>query len=180
MKRRLRFYYYLNLIFGLILMLPVSSNAEMPVESPYTAEANQAAATRWRGGPQLGFSPYTGIIGGELQYGRFGMTLGMPTTTGFKYYLDESGISWFVGVHGMWFRQEDYDEEKDDITYGEREGYLFGTGFGYKWQFRTHWELSASLSLAYYEEKLSDAEPNDDRIDHYLFVFPGVSFGYTF
>ena len=51
----------------------------------------------WYIGPRIGISPYTGIIGLEIQNRHFALSLGFPTTVGLKYYFKPYGHSWFVG-----------------------------------------------------------------------------------
>jgi hypothetical protein len=174
----------LCILIVFILLLPIHAHAEAPevlMDMTEFERPNSTPQTQWHGGAHLGLSPYTGVIGGELQYGRYAVTLGMPACAGFKYYLSDEGIHWFVGAHSSWYKAEDAEEEKDNINYDDVEIFLIGTGFGYKWRFKDHWDLSVSLSIAYYEEKLSNADTTDDeRIDDYFVVFPGISIGYSF
>lgn len=151
-------------VIGLILLLPVWALAE-----PVT--------TAWRGGPHAGFSPYTGIIGGELQNGHWGFTLGAPAALGVRYYPDREGTRWFFGAHGMWYKLEK-DEDKDGIRYTDQENYLAGAGFGYKWRFKGHWDLTASLSLTYYSEELTNTSAK--RTETGIMLLPGITIGYSF
>jgi hypothetical protein len=133
--------------------------------------------SRWRGGPQIGFSPYTGVIGAELQKGHYGLTIGMPASLGIRYYLDDRGYRWFFGAHAMYY-SIDKDETKDGIRYENKDSTYAGLGFGYKWRWKNHWDLIVSLSIAYYKEELE----NDfaDRTDEYISAMPGVAIGYSF
>ncbi|MDA8137973.1 MAG: DUF3575 domain-containing protein [Desulfobacteraceae bacterium] len=149
---------------GLMILLPAGVWAD-------------SAAPQWRGGPHAGFSPYTGIIGGELQYEHWGFTIGAPAALGVRYYLGEDGTRWFIGAHGMWYKLKE-DEDKDGIHYTDQEHYYTGGGFGYKWRFKDHWDLVASLSLAYYSEQYSN--PNTKRTETGILLFPGLTIGYSF
>lgn len=92
--------------------------------------------------------------------------------------MGDDGTRWFFGIHGGWLSVDDADEVKDGIRYDEQEILIGGGGFGYKWRFKEHWDLIASLSQAYAEEELT--APMAKRTETSIVVFPGLSFGYTF
>lgn len=148
------------------LLLVVPAFAE---ESPTTQE--------WQGGPHVGFSPYTGIIGAEIQKGHYGITLGVPTCIGFKYYPDERGYRWFFGLHAMHFSVDEH-ETVNNIPYNESTNTYTGAGFGYRWRWWDHLDLTLSLSATYEKEKLNGMYGN--RTDKFLSVLPGLTIGYTF
>lgn len=144
--------------------------------SPALADEAQPAP-EWRGGPHIGYSPYTGVIGVEVQKGHFGATLGVPVSLGLRYYLDEQGYRWFVGFHG---RHDAYDEDEtiDGIPYEDVTFTDAGIGFGYKWRWRNHWDLTANFSVGYGREKRTGMYAT--RTEEYIGLFPGLSLGYTF
>ena len=157
---------WLFIFANLVLFLPVSA---------YTDEAPLQS---WRGGPQIGISPYTGVIGGELQKGKWALTMGLPAALGVRYYFAETGTKWFIGTHGMWYKLDDQNEEKDGIRYTDVEDLYLGAGFGYKWRFKDHWDLVASLSLGYHKEELTGK--GVWRTTTGIAAMPGLSVGYSF
>lgn len=77
----------------MIMLLLITSHPVFAANSPVDGE--------WGGTPHLGFSPYTGLIGVEIQNSHFGLTLGLPASIGVKYYFDEKGDRFFVGAHAL-------------------------------------------------------------------------------
>lgn len=132
---------------------------------------------RWRGSPNIGFSPYTGIIGAEIQRSHFGLTIGLPTCLGLRYYPDKKGYRWFFGAHAMYYDLEK-DQTKNGIRYDSQKSTILGLGFGYKWRWRNHWELTASLSIVYNKEEIENDAAS--RTDEYILPMPGIAFGYSF
>ena len=141
------------------------------------AEDSINNSDRLRVGPHVGFSPYTGLIGAEFQKGHMGFTLGIPLSAGIRYYFDENGYRWFLGAHAMYYSIED-DETKDGVRYEEKDSTFAGLGFGYKWRWKNHWDLTLNLSVAYYRERLTN--DSVERTDEYIAVLPGITIGYTF
>ncbi|MFQ5598235.1 MAG: DUF3575 domain-containing protein [Nitrospiria bacterium] len=131
----------------------------------------------WGGGAHLGYSPYLGLIGLELQETHFGLTLGFPASLGLRYYFDPSGTQWFLGVHVLHY-DRDKNEIKDGILYTEKETTLTGMGIGYKWRWRKHWDLTLSLSLAFEKEKLKNSAGS--RTEEEVQSVPGITVGYAF
>lgn len=131
----------------------------------------------WRGGPHIGFSLYTGIIGAEIQKGHYGLTLGLPESIGFKFYPDERGYRWFYGLHVL---KNHIDEKEviDNIPYDKTTVVYSGLGFGYRWRWFDHLDLSASLSATYVSEKRTG--PYAKRTEKFLGAYPGITIGYTF
>ncbi len=144
--------------------------------APAFAEEPQTIQ-EWHGGPHIGFSLYTGIIGAEIQKGHYGVTLGIPTCIGFKYYPDERGYRWFFGIHAMRFS---LDEQKavGNIPYNESINTYAGAGFGYRWRWWDHLDLTLSLSATFEQEKLTGLYGN--RTDNILSALPGLTIGGTF
>jgi hypothetical protein len=154
----------------------IASILVLLVVAPAFADEPQTAP-EWRGGPHIGFSPYTGIIGAEIQNGHYGLTLGVPTCIGFKYYPDERGYRWFFGLHAMYFS---LDEQKTvgNIPYNGSTNTYAGAGFGYRWRWWDHLDLTLSLSATYEKEKQTGSYGN--RTDESLYAFPGLTIGGSF
>jgi hypothetical protein len=131
----------------------------------------------WRGGPHIGYSLYTGIIGAEIQKGHYGLTLGLPDSIGLKYYPDERGYRWFYGLHFMKNHIDD-KEVIDNIPYDSMTTIYSGLGFGYRWRWFDHLDLTSSLSATYVSEKRTG--PYAKRTEKRLGLYPGITLGYTF
>lgn len=144
--------------------------------APAFAEEPQKTQ-EWQGGPHIGFSPYTGIIGAEIQKGHYGVTLGLPTCIGLKYYPDERGYRWFFGLHAMHF-SIDKDQRVNNIPYNESTNTYAGAGFGYRWRWWDHLDLTLSLSATYENDNLTGSYGN--RTDVSLYALPGLTIGGTF
>jgi len=131
----------------------------------------------WRVGPHLGFSLYTGMLGAEIQKGHYGLTLGLPDSIGLKYYPDERGYRWFYGLHVL---KNYLDENKviDSVPYDRVTVIYSGLGFGYRWRWFDHLDLTASLSATYISEKRTG--PYAKRTEKSLGPYPGITLGYTF
>lgn len=146
------------------------------IEAPAFAEEPHSTQ-ELRGGPHIGFSPYTGVIGAEIQKGHYGLTLGIPACIGFKYYPDERGYRWFFGLHAMHYNLDE-NETVDNVPYNELTNTSAGAGFGYKWRWWDHLDLTLSLSALYEKERKSGSYGS--RTDNTLFALPGLTIGYTF
>ncbi len=158
------------LFFPLIIMLILTTRQSV-------SAANSPVDGEWGGTPHLGFSPYTGLLGIEIQNSHFGLTLGMPASIGFKYYFDEKGDRLFLGAHAM--RMEfDHDERKDGVLYKENKTTVLGAGLGYKWQWEQGWNITLSLSIVHYDEELKNSATS--RTEDSIESFPGLTFGYRF
>ncbi len=145
-------------------------------DSAFAAEASDMNAP-WGGSVNLGFSPYLGGVGLELQQSNFGLTLGLPASIGVRYYFDPSGTQWFLGTHVLHYDVED-DETKDGVLYKEVEATWWGAGVGYKWRWAAHWDLTFSLSLVYEKEKYKNATAT--REEETIWSVPGITIGYAF
>lgn len=134
-------------------------------------------AQDWQGGLHVGFSPYTGLIGAEIQKGHYGVTLGLPTCIGLKYYPDERGYRWFFGLHAMHFGLDE-QETVDNVNYNKSSNTYAGAGFGYRWRWWNHLDLTLSLSATYEKERRTGFYGS--RTDEGLYVLPGLTVGGTF
>jgi len=145
---------------------------------PVIAGDSSEDSLRWRGGPHIGFSYYTGVIGAELQKEHWGFTIGIPAAIGVRYYLDNIGYRWFFGAHAMNYNIDDANETKDGIRYEELSSTAAGLGVGYKWRLKNHWDITLSLSIVWDRNELK----NDyvSRTDDYILAMPGLTLGYTF
>ena len=162
--------------FIIVVLFAIQAFAEEP-SAGQASEVKPPVASEWRGGPQVGFSPYIGIIGVEIQKGNYAVSLGLPTCIGLKYYPDVRGYRWFYGVHAMHFSVEDR-QTINNIPYNDSTVTYAGAGFGYKWRWWDHLDLTLSLSASYNKEKHTG--PFGYRTEQSLGMFPGITLGYTF
>ena len=144
--------------------------------NPVLADPSQETSET-QGGFHLGFSPYTGVIGAELQRGKYSLTLGIPASIGLRYYFNEQPKSWFLGAHAMYYNI-DKDETKDGIRYTEKEVMISGLGFGHKWRYKDHWDLILSMSLVYNKEEFKNGIVK--RTEESIGALPGITIGYSF
>jgi hypothetical protein len=135
------------------------------------------SSIEWMWSPQIGYSPYIGILGAEIQKSHIGVTFGVPESIGVRYYFDDQGYSWFLGAHASYYPYK-HEETKDGIQYDKTVTARVGLGFGYKWRWMNHWEIAPTLSVGYKRDKLSG--DYGTRTDNYIVLSPGVSAGYTF
>jgi hypothetical protein len=146
--------------------------------SPTPAGADDSRPeTEWRGGPHLGFTPYSGMFGAELSKGHYALSVGFPLSVGLKYYSDPHGDRWFAVAHVMHLDVEE-DYTVNNVRYDHVKDTLAGAGFGYRWRWADHWDLTASLSAVYQREQYTSATAS--RTEQSVWPFPGISFGYTF
>jgi hypothetical protein len=131
----------------------------------------------WYVGPRIGYSPFTGIIGLEIQYRHMALTFGGPGNAGVKYYFSFPKHSWFVG--GFYSQYDsDNEETKEGITYTDSNTIEGGIAGGYRWRWGSGWDLSLCLGIAYGEEELTNSYYK--RTETYIGFRPGVIFGYSF
>lgn len=157
-----------NIVIHIILVL--LSVVPAFAEEPQTIQ-------EWQGGLHIGFSPYTGIIGAEIQNGNYGVTLGLPACIGFKYYPDDRGYRWFLGLHAMRFSLNE-QQTIDNTSYDKSTNTYLGAGLGYRWRWWDHLDLTLSLSATYEKNELTGSYGN--RTDASIYPFPGLTVGGTF
>ena len=138
--------------------------------------ANEEEST-WRGGLHLGFSPYTGAVGAEIQRNHIGVNFGLPGNLGVKYYPCKDGHGWFLGAYAFRFDQDD-GQTISGVEYTEGTFTQIGTGAGYKWRWMQHLDLTASLSLAYTQKEWDGAAGS--TTEESIYPWPELAIGYTF
>lgn len=162
--------------FAVVLSFAAQAFAEEAPADQVPAE-KPPVASELRGGPHIGFSPYIGLIGVEIQKGNYAVTLGLPPCIGLKYYPDERGYRWFYGLHAMHFSTNG-SETVDYIPYNESTDTFVGAGFGYRWRWWDHLDLTLSLSAEYAKIKYTGYFGN--TTEQSVGAFPGLTLGYTF
>ena len=176
LRKPFKLYKYSELTFGqtaiffiLFLLIPILAQA-----SPNEQETLGTVFEKeeWYIGPRLGYSPFTSIVGLEIQHRHFALSFGFPLKAGFKYYFKPYRHSWFVGGSFSYFKTDSKDFSGDTT---ETEG---GVGGGFRWRWGTGWDFSISLSVLYGEKK----EENGFlvRKEKYIGIRPGITVGYSF
>lgn len=132
----------------------------------------------WYIGPRIGLSFYTGIIGIEVQHHHLAFGVGLPGNIGVKYYVKPDGHSWFLGAYYMHFETASSDFEYAPGYDGDTTWDEGGLGGGYRWRWGTGWDLSLSFAGAYGERK--ERSGPAERIEKFIGIRPGVTFGYSF
>ena len=127
----------------------------------------------------LGFSPYGGF-GIEVSKIKHSVGIGFPYRLFYRYYKTPDNDSWFFGVYAGRY-ELDIDNEKiiDGVAYTDKVTSDAGFGIGYIWQWSSGWNVAASFSVHYMDEKYTnpEQEKNNDRSTN---LFPGINVGYRF
>jgi hypothetical protein len=106
--------------------------------------------------PRGGFSPFTGLIGIELQYKHFAFDIGYATfgythregegiqqflAYGIKYYVNPHKRTVYVGV-GSWTELTKGQDPQD-------ETYPITFIFGYRWRWKTGWDFNLGIGAIF-------------------------------
>lgn len=131
----------------------------------------------WYIGPRIGISPFTGVIGLEIQYHNFALSGGIPGNVGLKYYFKPDGHSLFLGGYFLHFKND-----SNDLPYGGFDGDTTwtegGLGFGHRWRWGSGWDLSLCAAIAYGEKEETTGPAW--RKTKYIGFRPGIAVGYSF
>lgn len=165
---------FIAFIVTLLFVAPAFAKEPPAVQM---SEEKPPVALEWRAGPQIGLSPYIGVIGVEIQKSNYAVTLGYPASIGLKYYPGERGYRWFYGLHAMHFSVNER-EMVDYVPYNESTETVVGAGFGYRWRWWDHLDLTLSLSAVYWKSKYTGYFGS--TTEHFTMPFPGLTLGYTF
>ena len=160
-----------KLWFVLVALMFVSLESTVMVYANHIGHDDERLENKeaWFIGPRIGLSPYTGILGVELQYKHAALTAGWPKSIGLKYYFVDSGHSGFIG--GSFKRYSFVDRYNRNVTQTQ-----FGGGPGYRWRWGSGWDLSMSVSFLYLIEGYEGVALDEKG----LVIFPGITFGYSF
>lgn len=130
--------------------------------------------------PTFGFSPDMGILGIEIQKGHHIIGVGIPGNVSYKWFSNPSGNSKFYSLYGGHYSLDSYNDEFDNIYYRNLKSSFFGAGIGYRWQWQSGWNISASVSLEHSNDEYSNPNSPYARKDISNFILPGVVAGYKF
>ena len=106
---------------------------------------------------KLGISPYTGLLGLEVQKGKWSLGVGFPVSVSVKRYQYENEDSLFYGVYWNNLTDNSYDDYEDGILFDEYERESYGLGVGYMWLWESGWNTSTGLSVGEYKKEYTNA-----------------------
>ena len=133
----------------------------------------------------IGISPFVGLIGFEYQKGHnaFGVG-GLFSRISYRYYYKPYSDTKFWGMYLGRFHPGRRDTNKsytlNGVTYSDVETTVIGVGIGYRWQWSSGWNASASIALEYYDDKYSDSTTSQTDTNTGFDPFPGLNIGYKF
>jgi len=127
----------------------------------------------------FGPSPY-GMLGIELQKGKHSVGVGFPERVSYRYYSNPYGDSLFYGLYTGRFKEQDNGGKTfKGVRYKDAEGVDAGVGAGYRWQWPSGWNVTASLSIHYMDKEYSNpGQPKKKETS--VILFPGVNVGFKF
>ncbi len=128
----------------------------------------------------FGASSFDAMLGIELQKGNHSVGLGLPFRLSYRYYCDPYGDSLFYGLYAGRHEQPDqYEKKLDGVIYENAETVDAGFGTGYRWQWPSSWNVTASFSIHFMSEEYSNpGQPK--KKDSSVIFFPGINVGYKF
>jgi hypothetical protein len=127
---------------------------------------------------KLGLSPYTGILGLEVQKGKWSLGVGFPASVSLKRYNYENEDSLFYGIYWNNFKNDNYDDFENGMFFDEYERESYGVGAGYIWLWESGWNASTGLSIGEFEEEYTN--PYGKLIKDGIRIDLELSVGYKF
>ena len=121
-----------------------------------------------------------GAIGIEIQKGHHVLGIGLPGRVSYKWFSNPAGNSKFYSLYGGAYSFDENNEKVDDVFYRDFKTSFFGAGIGYRWQWQSGWNVSASVSLHHSNDEYSNPNSPYIRKETVNFIFPGVVAGYKF
>jgi len=132
----------------------------------------------------IGISPFTGVLGFEAQKKNHSVSIGLPDRISYRYYSNPYQDTKFWGLYLGGYSLSESDTNKkyslNGVNYSDVERSYIGVGAGYRWQWPSGWNVSASIAIEYFDEKYSDATSTLSDTDSGLFPFPGINVGFKF
>lgn len=133
----------------------------------------------------FGFSPFVGLLGFEYQKGNNAYGIGLPGRISYRYYYKPYQDSKFWGMYLGSFSPDCSNTSKqtcylDGIDYSHVKRSYIGAGIGYRWQWPSGWNASASIALEYYDKDYFNPATSQEVTDSDLILFPGLNIGYKF
>lgn len=128
----------------------------------------------------LGISPFDGVLGVERQKGSHSIGIGFPERISYRYSVNPYSDTLFYGLYAGRFEEPgDGGKQYRGVKYRDAEGVDAGFGAGYRWQWPSHWNVTATISIHFMEKEYSNpGEPKEK--ERSVFLFPGINIGYKF
>lgn len=107
---------------------------------------------------KLGLSPYTGLLGVEIQKGKWSLGLGVPGNLSVKHYMHENKDSVFYGVYWNQYKDNSYDDYEQGAYFDSYERKSYGVGAGYIWIWESGWNVSTGVSVSEFEKQYANSD----------------------
>ncbi len=107
---------------------------------------------------KLGLSPYTGLLGVEIQKGKWSLGLGVPGNVSLKRYMHANDDSVFYGVYWNQYKDNSYDDYEQGAYFDSFERKSYGIGAGYIWLWESGWNVSTGLSVSEFEKEYTNSD----------------------
>lgn len=128
----------------------------------------------------LGISPDMGILGVEVHKDHHAFGVGFPETLSYKYFSNPHGNSKFYSVYLGAYDIDEFDDYEDGVYYRNFESKYAGVGIGYRWQWQSGWNVTASIAMHYAEDEYSNPGSSVRKEETGFFPFPGIMAGFKF
>ena len=128
----------------------------------------------------FGISPFVGVLGFEYQNGHHSVGVGVPEVISYRYYFKPYQNTKFWGVYAGKHDFEESNERVEGVFFRDFEATFIGAGAGYRWQWPSGWNVSASLSMQYYDGEYSNPNSSLKAKETGLLIYPGINGGFKF
>ncbi|WGL16027.1 hypothetical protein PVT68_14775 [Microbulbifer bruguierae] len=125
---------------------------------------------------KFGSSPFTGILGLEIQKNKWAIGFGTPLSVSLKRYFREDENSPYLGVYLYDRTQDDFDDYEEGIYFQERQRKSYGIGGGYQWLWKSGWNLSLGGSVGDVKETYSRGSMEMTKREYDLYLDLNVGF----
>jgi hypothetical protein len=128
----------------------------------------------------FGLSPYIGVIGFEYLTKNHSISVGLPGMLSYRYYFKPYEDSKYWGVYLGGFNGDGLSRTVNGVLYDKVKSKFTGVGIGYRWQWYSGWNINASISLNYTNNKYTNPGSFQTTTEKEFSVFPGLNAGYQF
>ncbi len=133
----------------------------------------------------MGASPYTGILGFEVQRANWGLGVGAPGSISMKYFKTPDADSLYAGVFWNDSNNKEFNDYKDGIYFHERHRQAGGVGLGYRWLWSSGLNCSTGLATSKVKEMYTQHHPYTGQADGVMtknsyFASLDLQLGYRF
>jgi len=128
----------------------------------------------------FGFSPFDGILGLEYQKNNHSFGIGLPGRYSYRYYIKPYQDTKFWGVYLGGYSSDNINKTLDGNEFTKVKYAYVGAGLGYRWQWPSGWNVSASIALEYLDREYSNPDNPLIATREGLLLLPGINAGYKF